>query len=74
MTRAAARVPVEPPYIVQQRASDAAFMLCEEFPGRLTLEQRVAMEVTRRYAPERLGWREVGSAISLWAMVVEVRV
>lgn len=74
LTRAAARVPVEPPYIVQQRASDRAHALCEDFPDRLTLEQRVAMEVTRRYAPERLGWREVGSAVALWAMVVEVRV
>lgn len=64
---------IPPPYDVQQRASDAALMLRQEFPGRITLQQNVEMEVITRYAPEQLGWKEIGKALTLWAMVVEVR-
>lgn len=63
-----------PPYLVQQRASDAAFMLCQEFADRLTLEQHVRMIVVGRVAPERLGWAEVGDSLATYALVVEVRV
>ena len=37
-----------PPYLVQQRASDAAFMLREEYPDRLTLEQGQSFAATIR--------------------------
>jgi hypothetical protein len=63
-----------PPFLVQQRASDAAFELLNNFADRLTLEQRIRLTVTAMYAPEHLGWAEVGDALALWALVVEVRV
>lgn len=63
-----------PPFLVQQRASDAAFMLRNDYSDRLTLEQNIEMEVLTRYAPERLGWEEVGRALALYALVVKVRV
>ena len=63
-----------PPFLVQQRASDAAFELLNTFAGRLTLEQRARLTVTAIRAPERLGWAEIGDALALWARVVEVRV
>lgn len=67
-------IPIPVPYEIQQRASDRAFMLRQEYSDRLTLAQNVEMEVVSMYAPERLGWQEVGAAIALWAMVIEVRV
>jgi hypothetical protein len=63
-----------PPYEVQRRAWEAAYMLRQEFSDRLTLEQNITLEVLTLYAPERLGWRETGDALSLWAMTVKVRV
>ena len=63
-----------PPFLVQQRAADAAFMLRQEYSDRLTLAQNVEMEVLTRYAPERLGWEEVGRALATYALVVKVRV
>lgn len=63
-----------PPYIIQHRAWERAFELRESFSDRLTLQQNIELEVIRRYAPERLGWSEVGRAVAIWAMVVEVRV
>jgi hypothetical protein len=63
-----------PPFLVQQRASDAAFELLNTFADRLTLEQRIRLTVTAMYAPERLGWSEIGDVLALWATVVEVRV
>jgi hypothetical protein len=63
-----------PPYVVQQRASDAAFELLNTFAERLTLEQRIRLTVTAMYAPERLGWAEIGDALALWARAVEARV
>ena len=63
-----------PPFQVQQRASDCAFEILNTFAERLTLEQRIRMTVASMYAPERLGWPEVGQCLALWAVVVEVRV
>ncbi len=62
-----------PPYAVQRRAWDAAYMLGEAFAERLTLEQAIRMAVVCRVAPERLGWRECGDAIALYAQKVETR-
>ncbi len=62
------------PFLVQQRASDAAGELINSFTDRLTLEQRVRLEVVKLYAPERLGWSEVGECLATWSLVVEVRV
>jgi hypothetical protein len=63
-----------PPFLVQQRASDAAFELLNNFADRLSLEQRIQMTVISMYAPERLGWDEIGTALALWATLVDVRV
>jgi hypothetical protein len=63
-----------PPFLVQQRASDAAFELLNNFVDRLSLEQRIRLTVTAMYPPDRLGWAEIGDALALWALVVEVRV
>lgn len=67
-------ISVPPPFLVQQRASDAAYVLTQEHADRLTLEQHVRMIVVAMYAPERLGWSECGETLALWSMVVEVRV
>lgn len=63
-----------PPYLIQQRGSDAAFELVNSFADRLTLEQHIRMIVVGRVAPERLGWAEVGDSLATYALVVEVRV
>jgi hypothetical protein len=63
-----------PPFLVQQRAADAAYELLNNFADRLTLEQRIRLTVTAMYTPEHLGWAEIGDALALWALVVEVRV
>lgn len=60
-------VPV--PFIVQQRASDAAFMLRQEHSDRMSLEQNIRMEVLTMMAPARLGWSEVGAALALDAII-----
>lgn len=65
---------IPPPYQVQQRASDAAWMLTQEHSEALTLEQLVRMHVVAMVAPERLGWAECGDALSLWSLVVVVRI
>lgn len=65
---------IEPPYEVQQRAWDAAFVLRQEYADRLTLEQNIKLEVLTMMAPERLGWSEIGEALALWALTVAVRV
>lgn len=63
-----------PPFQVQQRAADAAFMLAQEHSEALTLEQLVRMHVVAMVAPERLGWSECGDALALWSLVVVVRI
>lgn len=63
-----------PPYELQQRATDCAYVLTQEFSDRLTLEQLVRMHVLLLVAPERLGWNEIGDALSTFSLVVEVRV
>lgn len=63
-----------PPYQVQQRASDAAYALRQEYAGRLSLEQNIKMEVISLAAPERLGWAECGEALAMYSLVVVVRV
>lgn len=63
-----------PPFEVQQRASDAAYMLCEEHAEGLSLEQHIRMRVIQMVAPERLGWAECGDALATWSLVVVVRV
>lgn len=65
------KIPV--PFIIQQRASDAAFMLRQEHSDRLDIFQNVRMEVLTMMAPERLGWSEVGDALALDA-IIKIRI
>jgi hypothetical protein len=65
---------IAPPFVVRQRASDAAYVLRHDYSDRLTIDQRIRKEVIGRVAPERLGWREIGDALATYAQVVEVRV
>lgn len=62
------------PHQIQRRAWEAAYELRQSFSDRLTLEQNIRLEVLTLYAPERLGWSEVGDALALWSATVEVRV
>lgn len=38
-----------------------------------TFEQNIRMEVIGLYAPDRLGWAEIGEVLGLWNAVVEPR-
>lgn len=67
-------IPVEPPYEVRHRAWECALVLTEDFSDRLTLEQLVRMHVLVLMSPDRIGWSEIGDALSLYSLVVEVRV
>lgn len=62
------------PLQIQRRGWEAAYELLNSYADRLTLEQRVRLTVTAMVEPERLGWAEVGEALALGALVVEVRV
>jgi len=65
---------VPPPYEVQQRAWDCAYVLRADFAGRLPLEQRVQVEVIYRTHPEGLGWQEVAAMLVLYREIAGVRV
>ena len=66
--------PVPPPYEVQQRAADCAYVLRSDFADRLPLEQRIYVEVVYRTHPESLGWHECSRMFVLYGQYVEVRV
>jgi hypothetical protein len=65
---------VPPPFVVQQRASDCAFVLRTEWCDCMALAERVAVEVVARMHPEQLGWAECGDMFRLYGAVVTVRV
>ncbi len=60
-------------FLASQRASDAAFALCHYFPDRLTVDQRIGMEVICLVAPERLDAERCGEALALYSAVVSHR-
>lgn len=62
------------PHPIQRRAWECAFVLCQDFPELLTLEQHVRLQVITLYDPERLGWDECETALCLYARLVMVRV
>lgn len=66
--------PVPPPYEVQQRAADCAYVLRSDFADRLPLESRVYVEVVYRTPTDRLGWHECARMFVLYGQYVEVRV
>jgi hypothetical protein len=63
-------VPV--PHIIQARAWECAYILREDFADRLTLEQRVRVEVA--YLSDPLGWAECGDMLGLYSAIAGVRV
>jgi hypothetical protein len=62
-----------PPFEIQQRASDAAFMLRQEYADRLTMRQNIDMEIIGMVAPDRLDWEWCGAAIATYLSVVQPR-
>lgn len=68
------RPPVPPPFEVQQRAWECAYMLREEFADRLSLEHRIYVEVVYRTPADGLGWHECARMFVLYGQHVEVRV
>ena len=65
---------VSPPFEVQQRAWERAYVLRQEFDDALSLEQRIRAEVVLQTGPEHLGWNEVGDMIALYSVIAGVRV
>ena len=61
------------PTLFQQRASDAAYSLCQDYPDRLTMDQRIRMEIVGLMAPERLSLPWSGEAVVMYAAKVERR-
>lgn len=64
---------VKPPFEVQQRAWERAYMLRHKFNDCLSLEQRVRAEVTIQTGSEHLGWSEIGDMVTLYAAIAGVR-
>lgn len=62
-----------PPTLFQHRASDAAYVLCQDCADRLTIDQRIRMEVICLVAPERLSTAWCGEAFSMYAAKVARR-
>jgi hypothetical protein len=60
------------PAIIQSRAWECAYALREDFADRLTLAQRVEVEVAYRSDP--LGWAECGDMLHLYSAIAGVRV
>jgi hypothetical protein len=65
---------VVPPHEVQRRSWECSHVLRDEYRDRMTLADRVLVEVIYRHGPAGLGWREVSAMIVLYGEIVEVRV
>lgn len=65
---------VAPPYCVQRRAWERAYVLRQEFDEFLSLEQRIRAEVVMRTSPERLGWNEISDMVGLYSAIAGVRI
>jgi hypothetical protein len=66
--------PVAPPYEVQCRGWEAAYVLWEEYRRALPIRERVLVASVIRMHPDRLGWGEVALMLRLYAAVAGVRV
>lgn len=62
-----------PPPRLQETAWACAFVLLEERADRLTVDQRIACEVVRMVAPDRLGWPQAGAMVALFSALVARR-
>ncbi len=66
--------PVPPPFYVQQRAWERAYVLSEDFAERLTPEGREACREVAGADPARLTWPEIGAVAHLYDAIVDRRV
>ena len=66
--------PVPPPWQVQQRAWECAYILKQEHWDALPIEQRVYVEVVYQTYPDDLGWHEVARMLVLYGETADVRV
>lgn len=62
-----------PPYEVQRRGWEAAFVLCQDYCHRLAQHECERMAWLVALGPERLGWQEVAEAQRLHRSHVAVR-
>lgn len=58
---------------IQRCANDCAFVLRNDYPDRLTIDQSIRMEIARMVSPERLGQEQCGDAIALFCQKVRAR-
>jgi len=65
---------VAPPWQVQHRAWECAFVLREEFWDELPIEHRVYVEVVCRTHPEGLGWLDLARMFIVYREHAHVRV
>jgi hypothetical protein len=65
---------VPPPYEVQQRAWERAYVLRQEFDDFLSLDQRIRAEVVIQTGPRHLGWNEIADMVGLYSVIAGVRV
>ena len=63
---------VPPPFVIQQRAWECAWMLLEAYPHRMALEDRVRATVIVNAEP--LGWAECQWAFRMYVAVAEIRI
>ena len=66
--------PVPPPFVVQHRAWDCAWVLWSDFQDELSLRRKVSVLVVVHMHPERIGWPECRSMFRLYRAVAGVRV
>jgi hypothetical protein len=65
---------VPPPFVVQQRAWECAYVLHQAFFDRLDLEARVRVVVVLGTGPDGLGWDDLAAMFVLFGETVAVRV
>jgi hypothetical protein len=65
---------VVPPFLVQQRAWECAYVLREEHDERLPLADRVRCEEVLRAGPDALGWQDVQAMLRLAGEAIGARV
>jgi hypothetical protein len=63
-----------PPYCLQRRAWEAAYMLGTEYRDRLCVTERVIVSRLVGTDPSELDWRDIGRARAIYGRRVAVRV
>jgi hypothetical protein len=65
---------VVPPFHVQQRAWEAAFVLRQDFDSEIPLSERIRCEEVMRAGPDALGWQDVQAMLRLAREAIGERV